>query len=87
MATWAADAQGVLGRFGPSWGWLLGFGVLTLVAGLVAAAWPGRTVLLLALVFGAQLFVGGIFWFGAALSSPGGTAGQRNSHGGSQWRQ
>jgi uncharacterized membrane protein HdeD (DUF308 family) len=76
MSTRAVGAEGVLGRFGRSWGWLLAFGVLTLVAGLVAVAWPGRTVVVLALVFGAQLLVGGIFWFGAALSSRGGTAGQ-----------
>lgn len=77
MPEQAVGAESALGRFGRSWGWLLGFGVLTLVAGLVAVAWPGRTVLVLALVFGAQLLVGGIFWFGAAVSSRGqGTAGQ-----------
>lgn len=66
-----------MGRFGRSWGWLFVFGLLTLVAGLVAVAWPGRTVLVLAIVFGAQLLAGGIFWFVTALSSRGqGTAGQ-----------
>jgi uncharacterized membrane protein HdeD (DUF308 family) len=77
MSGQAAGAEKMLGSLGRSWGWLLAFGVLTLVAGLVAVAWPGRTVVVLALVFGAQLLVGGIFWFGAAVSSRGqGTAGQ-----------
>lgn len=78
MSTSAAmGADSVLGRFGRSWGWLFAFGVLTLVAGLIALAWPGRTVVVLAVVFGAQLLVGGIFWFVTALSSRGqGAAGQ-----------
>lgn len=77
MSTQAVGGEEGLVRFARSWGWLLAFGVLTLVAGVVALAWPGHTVVVLALVFGAQLLVGGIFWFGTAVSSRGrGTAGQ-----------
>jgi uncharacterized membrane protein HdeD (DUF308 family) len=73
----AMRAETMWSRFGRSWGWLFAFGVLTLVAGLIAVAWPGRTVVVLAVVFGVQLLVGGIFWFVAAMSSRGqGTAGQ-----------
>jgi uncharacterized membrane protein HdeD (DUF308 family) len=73
----SSEAMGVdTGKLGRSWGWLCAFGVLTLVAGLIAVAWPGRTVVVLAIVFGVQLLVGGIFWFVSALSSRGpGTAG------------
>lgn len=76
MSTSAVGAEGMPARIAGSWGWLLAFGVLTFVAGLFALTWPGRTVVVLALVFGAQLVVGGIFWFGAALSSRQGTGGQ-----------
>jgi uncharacterized membrane protein HdeD (DUF308 family) len=73
----AMSAENVLGRFGRSWGWLFAFGLLTLIAGLIAVAWPGRTVVVLAVVFGVQLLVGGIFWFVTALSSRGqGAAGR-----------
>lgn len=73
----AVGAEPGLGRFGRSWVWLFAFGALTLVAGLIAVAWPGRTVVVLAVVFGVQLLVGGIFWFVTALSSRGqGAAGQ-----------
>jgi uncharacterized membrane protein HdeD (DUF308 family) len=73
----AMGVEAVVGRFGRSWGLLFAFGMLTLIAGLIAVAWPGRTVVVLAIIFGVQLLVGGIFWFVAALSSRGeGTAGQ-----------
>jgi uncharacterized membrane protein HdeD (DUF308 family) len=72
----AVGTEAALGRFGRSWGWLFAFGVLTLIAGLIAVVWPGRTVVVLAVVFGVQLLVGGIFWFVTALSSRGrGAAG------------
>lgn len=72
----AVGTEAVLGRFGRSWGWLFAFGVLTLIAGLIAVVWPGRTVVVLAVVFGVQLLVGGIFWFVTALSSRRGATGQ-----------
>lgn len=62
-------AEDVGGTFGRSWGWLFAFGVLTLLAGLIALVWPGRTVLVLAIVFGVQLLIGGIFWFVTAVST------------------
>jgi uncharacterized membrane protein HdeD (DUF308 family) len=48
---------------------LLLFGVITLLAGVAALVWPGPTILVIAVVFGVQLLVGGIFWFVSALSS------------------
>jgi uncharacterized membrane protein HdeD (DUF308 family) len=56
-----------LGR-GP--GPLLVFGVVSLIAGILALVWPHETLLFLAILFGAQLVVGGIFWFIRALSTP-----------------
>ncbi|MBB5158518.1 HdeD family acid-resistance protein [Saccharopolyspora phatthalungensis] len=65
----AASAAEPLARLGRSWEWLLAFGILTLIAGILALVWPGPAVLTLAIIFGAQLFVGGIFWFVKAVSS------------------
>jgi uncharacterized membrane protein HdeD (DUF308 family) len=48
---------------------VLAFGIVTLLAGLLALAWPGRTVVVLALLFGVQLVVAGIFRFVAALAT------------------
>ncbi|MCI2417983.1 DUF308 domain-containing protein [Saccharopolyspora sp. K220] len=64
----AASAE-PLAKLGRSWGWLLAFGILTLLAGVLALVWPGPAVLTLAIIFGAQLFVAGIFWFVRAVSS------------------
>jgi uncharacterized membrane protein HdeD (DUF308 family) len=55
------DARDVLGRIGESWGWVLTFSVLTLILGVLVMAWPSATVKLVALLFGLQLFVGGLF--------------------------
>lgn len=43
------------------WGWLLAGGVLSLVAGVLALAWPGITILVLAILLGIRLIM-----FGAA---------------------
>lgn len=55
------DARDVLGRIGESWGWVLAFSVATLILGVMVMAWPSATVKLVALLFGLQLFVGGLF--------------------------
>lgn len=55
------DARDVLGRIGESWGWVLAFSVATLILGVLVMAWPSATVKLVALLFGLQLFVGGLF--------------------------
>jgi uncharacterized membrane protein HdeD (DUF308 family) len=57
------DIGDQLGRLGRHWGWLLFFGVLMVVAGVFAVAWPGPTVVVLAILFGIQILVSGIFSF------------------------
>jgi uncharacterized membrane protein HdeD (DUF308 family) len=57
------DIGDQLGRLGRHWGWLLFFGILMVAAGLCAVVWPGPTVLVLAVLFGIQLIVSGIFSF------------------------
>ena len=66
------DMMSVLGR---SWGWILFFGIMTLIAGILTVAWPGRTVLVIAVLFGLQLFISGIFRLVIAFTDEG--AGHR----------
>lgn len=59
----------MLARLGRHWGWVLAYGVLTMVAGIAVLAWPGETLLVAAVLFGIQLIVSGIFRFVAALAA------------------
>ena len=63
------DAADMLADVGRHWGWVLAFGIITLLAGLLTLAWPGRTIVVVAVLFGIQLVVAGIFRFVAALAS------------------
>jgi len=67
----------MLGRLGRHWGWLLAYGVLTLLAGIAVLAWPSETLLVLAVLFGVQLIISGIFRFVMALASDDLTGGTR----------
>jgi uncharacterized membrane protein HdeD (DUF308 family) len=59
----------MLGRLGRHWGWLLFYGVITVAAGLAAIAWPGETLLVVAVLFGVQLIFSGVFRLVASLSA------------------
>jgi uncharacterized membrane protein HdeD (DUF308 family) len=61
------DAADMLGRLGRHWGWGLAFGIITVIAGIVALAWPGPTLLVIAVVFGVELVVLGVFMLVAAF--------------------
>jgi uncharacterized membrane protein HdeD (DUF308 family) len=63
------DTADMLADVGRHWGWVLTFGIVTLLAGLLTLAWPGRTIVVIAVLFGIQLVVAGIFRFVAALAS------------------
>jgi len=71
------DAADMLARVGRHWGWILAFGVITLLAGLAVLIWPGRTLVVIAVLFGIQLIVTGIFRFVAAFASDDLTGGSR----------
>jgi uncharacterized membrane protein HdeD (DUF308 family) len=75
--TLRTDVADVLVAIGRHWGWVLAFGIVTLLAGLLTLVWPGRTVVVIAVLFGAQLVVAGIFRFVAALASDDETGGTR----------
>ena len=71
------DPAEMAGRVGRHWGWGLGFGVLTVVLGVITLAWPGRTLLVVAVLFGVQLVVMGIFRFVGAFAAEDVSAGNR----------
>jgi uncharacterized membrane protein HdeD (DUF308 family) len=66
-----------IAQLGKHWGWLLAYGILTLLAGVVVLAWPAETLLVIAVLFGIQLIVSGIFRFVAALATDDLTGGTR----------
>jgi uncharacterized membrane protein HdeD (DUF308 family) len=61
------DAADMIGRLGRHWGWTLAFGIITVLAGVVVLAWPGPTLVVIAVLFGVELVVLGIFRFVAAF--------------------
>jgi uncharacterized membrane protein HdeD (DUF308 family) len=61
------DPADVLDRVGRHWGWVLAFGIVTVLVGLLVLVWPGRTLIVVAVLFGIQLVVMGIFRFASAF--------------------
>jgi uncharacterized membrane protein HdeD (DUF308 family) len=52
----------------PSRGWRIGFGLVTVVAGVLILAWPGAAVLTVAVILGIHLIVAGIYRAVTALT-------------------
>ena len=69
MARRRGDAADMMAAVGRHWGWVLAFGVITLLTGIVVLIWPGRTLIVVAVLFGIQLIVTGIFRFVAAFAA------------------
>ncbi|MFE2064992.1 HdeD family acid-resistance protein [Streptomyces sp. NPDC059467] len=62
-------------RLGASWTWHLLYGLVSIVIGVIAVAWPGPTLVVLAVVLGAQLIATGVFrMVGSASLGDTGTA-------------
>ncbi len=58
---------GHAGALARNWWMLVVRGVLTILFGIVAFAWPGVTLASLVLLFGAYMFVDGVFAIGAGV--------------------
>ena len=71
------DPADLMARVGRHWGWVLAFGIVTFLIGIVALVWPGRTLIVVAVLFGIQLIVMGIFRFVSAIASDDLTGGTR----------
>jgi uncharacterized membrane protein HdeD (DUF308 family) len=77
MPRLSGDPAEMLGRLGRHWGWVLFFGIITVVLGILALAWPGHTLIAIAVVFGVQLVVMGVFRFVASFAFPDLSGGTR----------
>ena len=64
------DMGPVLARLGGSWGWLVAYGVLSVLAGIIAIIWPGATLTAIAIVFAVQLVFAAIYEFVFAWAIP-----------------
>ncbi len=73
----ASEVDNPLRAVGGSWGWILAFGVLTTIAGIVVVSWPGETLLVIAVLLGIQIVISGIFRLVASFAVPGEAAGAR----------
>src|SRR6266480_3993656 len=61
------DPADVVARVGRHWGWVLAFGIITLLVGIAALVWPGPTLLVVAvrhvlITLLALALLLGIFW-------------------------
>jgi uncharacterized membrane protein HdeD (DUF308 family) len=65
-----ADLEGILKRVGQAWGWVLAFGVISILVGIAALFWPNETLVVVAVVFAVQLVVASVFQFTAAFATP-----------------
>lgn len=62
------DMHDQVARVGRAWWWPAIFGVISIVAGILALAWPGPTLVVLAVLFGIELIVWGLFRLVGALT-------------------
>src|SRR5690242_1270178 len=56
-------------------GWALAFGIISAVAGLLVLMWPGKTLIVVAVLVGVELIVAGIFRFVEAIAFGGDESG------------
>jgi uncharacterized membrane protein HdeD (DUF308 family) len=64
-----APTTDTLTSLGRHWGWVAAYGIITVLAGLAALVWPAPTIVVLAVLFGIQLIVAGVYRFIAAFGS------------------
>jgi uncharacterized membrane protein HdeD (DUF308 family) len=73
----APEDRDVLRLIGKSWGWVLFFGVVTLLLGILVVARPKDTIYAFAILLGIWLFVAGLFRIVTAIADHEDTAGTR----------
>jgi len=66
-----SDPGDMLTAFGRSWWMILAWGAVTLVAGVGTILWPGRTIVVVAVLIGIQFFVSGILRLVSAFAFEG----------------
>ncbi len=66
--TGGTDMRDHVSRVGGAWWWPAIFGVISIIAGVLALVWPGPTLIVLAVLFGIELIVWGLFRLVGALT-------------------
>src|SRR5260370_14163727 len=69
-ATQSGEMKAMLARLGSAWGWIVAYGVASLLAGVIAVAWPSSTLVVIAIIFAAQLLVGAVYQFVFTFAIP-----------------
>ena len=64
------DMEAVLSRLGKAWGWIVAYGALSLLAGVIAIVWPGATLAVIAVVFALQLLLSAVYQFVFVFAIP-----------------
>ena len=70
MVMGRGDMSLVLARLGGAWGWIVAYGVLSVLAGMIAIFWPGATLVVIAVVFALQLLIAAVYQFVFAFAIP-----------------
>src|SRR5467141_930257 len=68
--TRGGEMTAMLARLGSAWGWIVAYGVVTVVAGVIAVVWPSSTLVVIAIIFAVQLLVGAIYQFVFSFAVP-----------------
>ncbi len=71
------EQRDILRIVGKSWGWVLFFGIVTLILGILVILHPKDTIYAFAVVLGIWLFVAGLFRIVTAIADHDDTAGTR----------
>jgi uncharacterized membrane protein HdeD (DUF308 family) len=71
------EERDILRIIGKSWGWVLSFGIATLILGILVVARPKDTVYAFAILIGIWLFVAGLFRMVTAIADSQDTGGTR----------
>jgi uncharacterized membrane protein HdeD (DUF308 family) len=71
------EERDLLRIIGKSWGWVLFFGAVTLVLGVLVVAKPDDTVYAFAIILGIWLFIAGLFRIVSAIADSRDTGGSR----------
>jgi uncharacterized membrane protein HdeD (DUF308 family) len=68
--TRGGEMTAMLARLGGAWGWIVAYGVASVLTGIVAIVWPSSTLLVIAIIFAVQLLVGAVYQFVFAFAIP-----------------
>ncbi len=69
----ADQTQAMLAGLARSWGLVVVLGIVSIVVGVLAIAWPGKTIVAVAILFAAWLFISGIMSVIEAFTEDGDT--------------